>query len=283
MATILITGIGGPAGSSLARQLTERGHTIVGTDMRPVEMASVITHCVPAAREPAFGAILRALAESHGVDLIIPTVSEELPILANETAWPAPIAVAPARGVALANDKWTTWEQLTALGVAVPRALLPTHITSAEQVAATVGWPCITKPRVGRGGRDVAIREASDYFALRALDSRWIIQEFIPGEEYAPNVFLGDNGQDIAVVLRKTALKQGVVGNALSVVRDDAPDVALLAVSAARALGLRGAVDIDIRRRTDGTPVVLEINARFGANSAHAPEVLSALLAQRGL
>ena len=33
-----------------------------------------------------------------------------------------------------------------------------------------------------------------------------------------------------------------------------------------------------MRRRADGVPVVLEINARFGANSAHAPEVLDRLL-----
>jgi carbamoyl-phosphate synthase large subunit len=37
-------------------------------------------------------------------------------------------------------------------------------------------------------------------------------------------------------------------------------------------------LDIDIRRRRDGTPVVLEINARFGANIRHAPEVLDAAL-----
>jgi len=61
-----------------------------------------------------------------------------------------------------------------------------------------------------------------------------------------------------------------------------APDVADLAVSAARAMGLYGPLDIDVRRRDDGTPVVLEINARFGANVARAPEVLEAMLASYG-
>ena len=44
------------------------------------------------------------------------------------------------------------------------------------------------------------------------------------------------------------------------------------------AVRLQGPLDVDIRRRADGTPVVLEVNARFGANSAHAPEILTALL-----
>jgi carbamoyl-phosphate synthase large subunit len=46
-----------------------------------------------------------------------------------------------------------------------------------------------------------------------------------------------------------------------------------------RSLDLVGPVDIDVRRRADGRPVVLEVNARFGANSAWAPEVLDAVLA----
>lgn len=37
---------------------------------------------------------------------------------------------------------------------------------------------------------------------------------------------------------------------------------------------------MDIRRDADGTPVVLEVNSRFGANSASAPELLAAVLAE---
>ena len=80
------------------------------------------------------------------------------------------------------------------------------------------------------------------------------------------------------VVLEKTELKEGIVGNAKSVRRVDATDVSDLAAAAARTVGLSGPLDIDIRRRSDGVPVVLEINARFGANIRHAPEVLEAVL-----
>jgi hypothetical protein len=86
-----------------------------------------------------------------------------------------------------------------------------------------------------------------------------------------------------AVVLEKLALRGGQVGNALAVRRVDDPDIGALAVAAGRALGLSGPIDVDIRRRGDGMPVVLEVNARFGANSACAPEVLDALLAEQQL
>jgi carbamoyl-phosphate synthase large subunit len=79
------------------------------------------------------------------------------------------------------------------------------------------------------------------------------------------------------VVLRKVGLRDGETGNALGVVRVDLPAVRDIAIRAARALGLAGPVDVDVRLRRDGTPAVLEINARLGANSLSATEVLEAL------
>jgi carbamoyl-phosphate synthase large subunit len=49
-------------------------------------------------------------------------------------------------------------------------------------------------------------------------------------------------------------------------------------MAAVRALGLTGPVDVDVRRRADGTPVVLGVTARFGRNSGLAPEMLDAVL-----
>ncbi|MGQ9826756.1 MAG: ATP-grasp domain-containing protein [Roseiflexus sp.] len=281
--TILVTGIGGPAGRSLKSQLIERGYRIIGTDMRVIDVSDATVYRVPAATDPAFVETLRMLTRESGADLVIPTVSEELPVLARQETWPAPLALAPLEGVLLANDKWQTWQRLAACGVPVPRAMLPLHARSIEHVTQTIGWPCIAKPRIGRGGRGVRLYHSYDIDTLQALDDRYILQEFIPGVEYAPNVCIRGNGRDVVVSLRKTALKQGVVGNAVSVVRDASSDVAALTCAAGRALGLSGVLDIDIRRRSDRSPVVLEVNARFGANSAYAPEILSALLEEMGL
>ena len=93
---------------------------------------------------------------------------------------------------------------------------------------------------------------------LRSLDDGYVLQEFIQSSEYAPNIYC-NNGKSFAVVLKKTKLKQGIVGNALAVERVNEPDIAELAIRAAKAIGLTGPVDIDIRRRSDGTPVVLKL------------------------
>ena len=47
-------------------------------------------------------------------------------------------------------------------------------------------------------------------------------------------------------------------------------------------MGFFGPLDVDVRRGKDGRPAVLEINARFGANIAFAPEILDAALAEWG-
>lgn len=126
----------------------------------------------------------------------------------------------------------------------------------------------------------MVIDSAEDQDWGRFTDSH-VVQAFAPGIEYAPVVFASSSQKgDVVVVLEKTELKEGRVGNALNVIRPGTrtvKDVALLALDTARGMELTGPLDIDIRRLADGTPVVLEVNARFGANSAHAPELLDAV------
>ncbi|WP_277211366.1 ATP-grasp domain-containing protein [Isoptericola croceus] len=93
----------------------------------------------------------------------------------------------------------------------------------------------------------------------------------------------GDARAHVTVVLEKTALAEGRVGNATGVRRVRADDVADVASRAVVALGLTGPVDLDVRRDAAGRPVVLEVNARFGTNCAAAPEVIDAVLADVGL
>ena len=275
MKTVIVTGVGGPAGRNVTGLLIKQGYRVVGVDMQPVPVDGIDFQCIPAATDAGFMEALHTLAQKVRPALIIPTVTEELPILAASWLWQAefPLLLSPARGTLIANDKYLTGQALSDKRVAVPRFALPSQLGSIHDLADHLGWPCISKPRIGRGGRGVAIREKEDFKVVSQLSDEFILQEFAGGIDYAPNVYLGRDGGSVAVVLEKTELKEGRVGNARSVRRVEAPDVQSLAIAAAKALGLQGPVDVDIRRRQDGQPVVLEVNARFGANIYHAPEV----------
>ena len=263
-----MSGCGGPAGHAVRELLLQRGHNVIAVDMQPSFTAQIGS--VPQANDPNFVHELDRIARNGHCDLVIPTVSEELPVLAD--LWDRsgiPIVLSLLESVLIADDKFSTCEHLKSKGVAVPNYRLP----SMERDG--LGWPLISKPRRGRGGRGVAVHE--NELTIAELDDEYVLQEFIPSMEYAPNIY-NNNGKSFAIVLKKTKLKQGIVGNALAVERANDPDIAELAIRAAKTIGLTGPADIDIRRRSDGTPVVLDINARFGANLAYAPEVLDAAL-----
>jgi carbamoylphosphate synthase large subunit len=281
--TILVTGVGGPAGRGTAVLLQQLGYTVIGTDMNPVILSELTCYPVPPATGPQFPEQLAEIARREEAALVIPTVSEELPVLAE--IWHSlsniPVILAPLTAVRIANDKYLTCKTLSQAGVSIPRFILPSQVRSSEEVGLMLGWPCLSKPRVGRGGREVVIRYEPDWPTVAGMDDRYILQEFIPGTDYAVDLYLNVNGEPVAVVvLEKLELKGGLVGNAIRVKRVEAPEVGDLAVVAARIAGLTGPVDVDIRRRVDGTPVILELNARFGGNIHVVPEILEAALGE---
>jgi carbamoylphosphate synthase large subunit len=280
MSSFLVTGVGGPAGRSVASLLIERNQHVIGTDIQALQPEGIQFYQVPPAGSPDLLPTIHRIARDERVCLVIPTVSEELPVFASAWKWghEIPVLTSEALPIEIANDKYLTSLRLDQAGVRVPRFALPSQVHSMEDVAQRLGWPCISKPRVGRGGREVAVRYERDWLEMTRLGDGYILQEFAAGTDFAPNVFIGETGQECVIVLEKTELKEGLVGNAKHVRRADAPDVGNLAIAAARAVGLRGPLDIDIRRRTDGLPVVLEINARFGANIRFASEVLDMAL-----
>lgn len=276
---ILVTGVGGPAGKSVTLLLLARGFQVLGTDLKPQVIPRVKFFQVPKATSPDFLPCLQALAEQEEARLVIPTVSEELPVLAGHWQSSVPLLISSLESVRVANDKYLTCKELAKRGVSVPQFLLPSEVKSLNQLEGKLGWPCLSKPRVSRGGREVRLYYPEDFTKILALDDHYLLQEFIPGPEYGPNVYLGSD-EALVVVIEKTKLKQGIVGNAIETIVAQAEDVAELAVKAGRAIGLMGPLDLDLRRRLDGSLAVLEINARFGVNLNMAPEILERALAE---
>jgi carbamoylphosphate synthase large subunit len=276
---VLVTGVGGPAGRSAATWLAGHGFRVIGTDVREVTSPAWELRRVPAAADPGFSQALLALVEAERPALLIPTVSEELSVVARLhpalQALGCALAMGSPAGVDVAADKLLTAEALAGAGLSVPRSF--PGWTPRRELLAELGLPLLSKPRIGRGGRGVKVfHDESELPASGPRELVW--QEFIPGEEFDVNLFVERSGDATAsVVLRKTSLRNGETGNAEGVERVDRPAVRDLAVRAARALQLSGPLDVDVRLRRDGTPAILEINARLGANSLSAPEVLEAL------
>lgn len=277
---ILITGIGGPAGKSALKYFKDRGATVTGTDVREVDMKADTFHIVPMASDPAFVTALLGIIKDERPSLFIPTVTEELSIVARLKeeieGLGCLVYISPPESVDIANDKLKTADFMKNRGIPVPVTF--DGKSPRELVIRELGLPFLAKPNFSRGGRGVVIyRSAEEVYA----DKRdgLIFQEFAPGEEFDVNLFIDKGGElEAGVVLKKTLLKEGIVGNALGVERIEKDDIMKLGVKAAGLLGLEGPIDIDVRIRKDGVPALLEINARLGGNSLFALEVLDSLM-----
>jgi carbamoylphosphate synthase large subunit len=281
---VLVTGVGGPSGKAATTALKERGYFVVGADMNVVPNDADLFVQVPAALDASYPDRLHALIREHCIGWLFPTVAEELHIVADMAAELRALGVAvfmsaPA-GVRICQDKWETAQVLKARGVAVPASAAGMVEDAAVRA---LGFPVVSRPRVGRGGRGVVVHDGPGV-AASVPEPIW--QEFMSGTEYDVLMVRSPEVPHRVIMLQvfeKTALKEGRVGNAtgvkpLAVTDDNAADIARLAEQVANTLELTGPLDMDIRRGQDGKPRLLEINARIGAHALKAPAVFDVLV-----
>lgn len=290
---VLITGAGGPAGRALAAQLRSREIPFLGADLRELPIGAGFTAVrVPPATDPEMVPVLRRLVAREGVNLVIPTASIELLHLSAARAGfgrDVRVIVGEPGPMAVANDRLFAAWHLRSAGVPVPRFGVPGDFAGAEAAMESLDGPVVVKPRVPRDGDSVTFVDENGSIRWSSLPDGQIVQEYIPGLEYVPMVFGTPAHQGVApfVIVAERASSEdgpgGSPGAVRRVIAGEAIDVGNLAMAAVRSLGLTGPVEVVIRRRHDGRPVVLDVNACFGASSELAPELLDAVLASFNL
>lgn len=298
MVRVLVTGVGRPAGNSLARQLMDRGHWVLGVEAHPVEASAA--HAVSVVSQPHVPGYLwelRGLAAIHDIEVVVPTARDELLVVSaakNHFAPGVDVLIADPAPLRVMHDKYLAMQRLVAAGIPVAGFGLPGEFGSINEAMVQLGGSLVVRPRVSKGGLGARVLKrtntsghaALNWSALNwsALDDSWMVQRFTPGPAYLPTVLrhaLSGGSADVVVVLEKT----GQVGSSGirrahrdSIRRVDLPDVAQLAGAAAAASKLSGPVGLAIRRMPDGSPVVLGIKAGFGAHSAWAPELVDGVM-----
>ena len=269
MVTVLLTGVGGAAGIGAIRSLARTtDHELIGVDMDPeaagLFMADAAAR-VPPASDDDWVDTMAAIVRRHGVDVIVPTVDEELPRLpALRSALPDVGIVAPRQEVIeIARDKYRTSHVLRAAGHAVPRTWLG---TATKEVPAEA-YPLIGKPRVGRGSRGVERLDSPSAHRsyVESVDdpASVVVQELIDGTEYTTSVVAASNDRLLGVVPKEAIEKQG------STVRGatrDAPAVDASCRAIAATLKPAGPINVQ-QILADGTAYTIEINPRFSSTA----------------
>ncbi len=264
MTRVLVTGAGGPAGVAVLRSLLKRSDVeVYAGDMDG--WASGL-YLVPAQRRrilerglaPNFVDSIRALCIDDELDVVISTVDVELPPLAarRDDLGEAVLAAPSVATLDVTLDKWELARRCTPL-LRVP----VTRLLNADGVSLHWDFPVIVKPRRGAGSRGV--RLVADRAALEAieLDEALIIQEHLPGDEFSVDVLADGDGRVVAAVPRTRTRVDSGVSIAGRTVHDEGLESTAAAV--ARAIGLRGVANVQLRRDTEGVPALLEVNPRF--------------------
>lgn len=276
---VLIAGIGGPAGRSAAAYFRDKGFPVIGTDIREISPPSEAFYIIPPAGDPSFPAALIEIVKRERPSLFIPTVAEDLPVVSKlkrvMEGYGCKVFISPPDAVDIANDKLKMVMVMAGHGIPVPVSF--DECTAKDIILREFGLPLLSRPRFGKEKRGVTLyRSAEELFEEKRTGR--IFQEFIPGEGFDVNLFIGKRGEVMAaVVLRKILLEEGVIGAPLAVEKVEREDIVRLGRKAASTLKLEGPVSIDIRLKGDGTPVLLGIDARIGRNVLHAREIMDSL------
>jgi len=264
MTRVLVTGAGGAAGIAVIRSLLRRADvTVFAADMDGWASGIYLVppgqrRLVEPGRSEAFVPGLARLVADDAIDVVISTVDVELATLASrrDELAPAVLAAPPAATLEVCLDKLALAE------ACAPTANVPRTVLAGPD-ALEVDWifPAFAKPRSGAGGR--GIRMVPDRAALEALplDEGLIVQDLLPGDEFSVDVIADAAGHVVAAVPRTRTRVDSGVAIAGRTVHD--AELEETAAAVARAIGLVGVANVQLRRDRAGRAALLEVNPRF--------------------
>jgi carbamoyl-phosphate synthase large subunit len=201
------------------------------------------------------------IAKNAGVDLIVPTIDTELPLLAGAIERFAAIGtrvhVSPPAVIDIVRDKVRTAEVMEAAGIPVPWTV-PLEAARSEEIA----WPAFLKPSGGSASRGIRIVNSALDLPSDP-DEPMMLQQLLSGPEYTVNMFIDLEGRlKSAVPHRRLRIRAGEVEKGRTE-RD--PMFRRLAEDVARALpDARGVMCFQLIVDKQAGPRVFEVNARFG-------------------
>jgi len=211
------------------------------------------------------------------------------------------VALAPHETILQAIDKESVRHLAQSIGIATPETFVVDSRVQARAIAERISYPVVLKSRFSqescRDGRFRTTQRARyakqpDEFLrmyewLRHGCNSVLIQEFIAGVSagYSALVSHGEVRADFAHLRLRDVNPIGS-GSALRLSIQPSAALRHAGSSLLRALGWHGVAMVEFKIRSDGTPVLVEVNGRFWGSLALAIEagvdfpVLTARMAQ---
>ena len=211
---VLFTG-GGGAGKEAIWRLLEKKYDLYFVDSNIKHMNPYIPVSrkfqVPLAKSPGFKDCLLELCAKLKIDVLIPSVDEELIFLAQS------INDQIITKIMLPQESYVTTmlDKLLMIKALEGHAILVPKTESLDTEVSEFRYPCIIKPRLGRGSRgvvSVSSRAEVENFKIKLGQSAvtHVIQQKYFGTEYTVQMVADAEGKLICVVPIRIFSKKGV-------------------------------------------------------------------------
>lgn len=263
---VLITGVGGDIGQSIARILGELDFIdrIIGTDISNDNAGHFYcdwVFTIPKSNESNYFEELTRIIRENDVQFLIPTSEPELKTFGLDSKVQnisgAEVIMANANAHNIGFDKLKTIKFLEENNLPFPKTSLISKLSSVE-------YPAIIKDRFGSGSKQLffcAKNENLEWYKKQHPD--FIVQELIdsPDMEFTCGVFRSSIGETRSILFKRELMPGGLTGKA-SLFKSEI--IKNLTIQVAEKLDLVGSINIQLRIRNN-IPYIFEINPRFSS------------------
>ena len=268
----MVTGAGGSAGINVISSL-KKHHKIVAVDASPYSEGFVLAdkyYLIKMAKEEGFLCDLINIVERESIDLVIPTVDEEIDVLSKEDfRHKDKFVLHPKETVEMCLDKYVTYKYLSEK----VSEIVPEISTDPSDVSSEI---VVKKPRKGRGSRNIEIKKKKEV----TKENNFIYVEYLPGREWTVDTLTDRDGNLVVAVPRVRLKTRGGI-SIIGKVELDKNILNKVKMIVDNVL-FTGPINIQFKEDKRGEPKLQEINPRFSgglditiAAGANLPKILT--------
>jgi carbamoyl-phosphate synthase large subunit len=214
---------------------------------------------VPLVNDPEYLPTIQDIIEKENINLIIPTIDQELMLWAeNKDHFEQKgvhVSISPPETIQICNDKWLTCQVFKGTQFPFPETYLPAMLTY------NMKYPLFIKPRDGRGSVHayrVNNKKELDFFLEYVPNP--LVQDYLDGKEFTVDAFYSRDHRLISLVPRyRLVIRSGVSDRGRTFKH---PEITRLITEMGKMLKFNGAVNV--QGKIDKEMVTFfEINPRF--------------------
>ncbi len=201
------------------------------------------------------------ICEKNKIDLLIPLIDPELPLLAKFKqkfkVINTLVMISDYEKILIANDKWETYQFCRKNNILIAKTCLPND----HKVLANMAFPIIAKPRNGSASKGILKIDSYEKLIKKEIGDNYLFQEFIDGDEITVDLFSDGSGTCYEIIQRKRLkIRGGEVERGVTIKNEQVHSVVEEIVKSYKPFGV-----VNLQFILKGKqPYLLEINPRFG-------------------